>query len=339
MQDAVFILIDTGSESNRIMMSDIGKMKNGYQMSDVYHIKNPFLNKLHKIHFSYKISTKVELPCKSIWNRYCCISELLSDNSKEYFIIVVNNAIHKIDGKLLKKYSLDKNIHTIMLFLDAYCKFPKNVRKQIEKAGFEKKYSFQKSDCEQYGFEYINTLYSRADIAKRKNDEALSDLYFVGADKGRIDDIYSIYQRVSSQGLKCDFTVVVNKKNQKKYAQKYQGMNIVSKRLGYLEILDGIANTKCILEICQRGQDGLTMRFYEALFYNKRLITNNKSALVHPMYNKDYMLVTSDDFSFDISFLNRTDTIDYHYNNEMSPIHFAERILYEVSYDRIEKQN
>lgn len=46
MKPAKFILIDTGSESNQIMMSDVGKMENGIQRSKTYETSSRFLDTL-----------------------------------------------------------------------------------------------------------------------------------------------------------------------------------------------------------------------------------------------------------------------------------------------------
>ena len=83
MKDIEFILIDTGSESNKSMMSDVGKMENGIQITDVYDIKNAFFRLLMKLHFSYKINCKFILPGKGIWNNYFVLNKLIKDNNKE----------------------------------------------------------------------------------------------------------------------------------------------------------------------------------------------------------------------------------------------------------------
>ena len=69
MKPTKFILIDTGSESNQIMMSDVGKMENGIQRSKTFETGSKVLDGLIRIHFSYEITQRVNLPGKSIWNK------------------------------------------------------------------------------------------------------------------------------------------------------------------------------------------------------------------------------------------------------------------------------
>ena len=44
-------------------------------------------------------------------------------------------------------------------------------------------------------------------------------------------------------------------------------------------------------EIVQPGQGGLTIRTLEALFYNKKLITNNESITEYDFYNADNIFI------------------------------------------------
>lgn len=327
MREISFILIDTGSESNRIMMSDAGKMKNGTQITKTYNHGNKLLNLLIKAHFSYLLTWKMDVSGKSIWNRFCVLNDLTKDDNKEYYIVVVNNAIHRLSVKYLNQLNGKENVHLFSLLLDSYERLPKSIQKMIADTNFEKVYSFQKSDCDKYGFIFTNHIYSRADLSEIHSDEPESDVYFIGADKGRIWSIYSMYKWLSDSGFVCDFTVVVSKDDFQKYNQKYKGINLVTQRIGYMQILRKIAHTKCILELCQEGQDGLTMRFYEALFYNKKLITNNLTARTHPFFNRDFMQVIRDCEDINLQLLADMTTVDYNYENELSPSFFLESLV------------
>ena len=69
------------------------------------------------------------------------------------------------------------------------------------------------------------------------------------------------------------------------------------------------------------------MRFYEAIFYNKILLTNNHSSMKHPLYNDKYMSVFDSEQEIDIKLIKSDNSVDYHYQNEMSPVYFVEEIL------------
>ena len=309
MKSAKFILIDTGSESNRIMMSDVGMMENGIQRSKTYETGSRILDSLIRLHFSYAITQKVNLPGKSIWDRYCVLDKLTGDDGYEYFIVIVNNAIH--------------NIHIFSLILDPFEHLPVNVQKQLNAVNWDRVFSFQKSDCEKYGFEFTDKIYSKVDIEKYAvPSDPKSDVYFIGLAKDRMDKIYTIYKELTDAGCKCDFTVIIGKRKLAEYQTKYPGISFQTNRVPYTEVLRRIAATKCILEFCAEGQDGLTMRFYEAVFYNKLLITNNQTAIASELYNPNYMKIINESDDFNIGWILNEVKVNYYYNYEYSPLRF-----------------
>ena len=46
-----------------------------------------------------------------------------------------------------------------------------------------------------------------------------------------------------------------------------------------------INRSNCILEILQKGQDGMTLRTLEALFMNKKLMTTNRKIKEYDFYD------------------------------------------------------
>ena len=324
MKPTKFILIDTGSESNQIMMSDVGKMENGIQRSKTFETGNKILNALIRLHFSYAITQRINLPGKSIWNKFCVLDKLTEDNEYEYFIVIVNNAIHRLSVEHVNGLQRKDNIHIFSLLLDPFEHLPINVQKQIKAVNWEKVFSFQKSDCAKYGFEFTDRIYSKANIENYAvTSDPKSDVYFVGLAKDRMDKIYEIFQRLSCAGLKCDFTVIIGKDAVLEHQKKYPGIMFRTNRIPYSEVLRKLAATKCILELCAEGQDGLTMRFYEAVFYNKLLITNNKTAKESDLYNGKYMQVVEDFSEINIERIKNLNRIDYEYQGAFSPAHFV----------------
>lgn len=329
MKKPWIILIDTGSESNHMMMSDVGNMDNAIQISDLYQINNNImLKRLFQLHYGFKLNKKYDVPFKSVWDKRCVLNWMLSDHEQEYYLIMVNDVIRKFSDRYLYKLNQMKNVHIYVLLLDSYQSIQPYFRRCVDKVRAEQVYSFQESDCFRYGFRYTNTLYSK--IGMNNNKEGTpSDIYFIGAEKNRINDIVSMYRRFSNSGYNCKFIVITSKSRLETYKKKYPGIDFRTTRVGYREVLRDIQATRCILELCQEGQDGLTMRFYEAVFYNKYLITNNETARQHELYNDAFMLIFHSADGVDVEKLDLSKKVNYHYQNEMSPVHFVETILSE----------
>ena len=61
--------------------------------------------------------------------------------------------------------------------------------------------------------------------------------------------------------------------------------------ISYDENLQIIKRSKCIIDIYQKHQLGLTRRPLEALFYNKKLITNNQDIVNYDFYNPNNIYI------------------------------------------------
>lgn len=144
-------------------------------------------------------------------------------------------------------------------------------------------WSFDLNDCRNYGFKKNNQFYFRTDLHKC---QCSSDVFFAGKDKGRYEQLRELYCDFIKAGLKVDFTIVTN---------KYNDEFCVKELLSYETILDKIENTKCIVEIIKSGQSGLSVRVLEALFYNKKLITNNQLIIKEAFYHPDNIFILGKD--------------------------------------------
>lgn len=168
--------------------------------------------------------------------------------------------------------------------------------KQIEKV---KKYcnqvlTFDEEESIKYKIDYIgqfyynpSNLFIESNIMKEKYD-----IYFIGLDKNRINDLEKISEYFKEKEIKQKIQVLKDKK--KKY-KKYEKIELIEKSLRYSEILENVFLSKCILEICQNGQKGLTFRTMEALFFNKKLISNNKNLKKYEFYNENNIYILNEE--------------------------------------------
>ena len=104
--------------------------------------------------------------------------------------------------------------------------------------------------------------------------------------------------------------------------------------IDYNQILDELQKFDTVLEVVQPGQVGVTLRYYEAITYNKKLITNNEMVKKLPFYNPDYMFVFCDPEDIDLEWVKRSIKDDYHYNNEFSPKELVKDIIRETQREK-----
>lgn len=133
-------------------------------------------------------------------------------------------------------------------------------------------WSFDQEDCKKYGLKYNHQFYLSALLNQKENPYYVSDLFFVGKDKNRLPFLLDIQNQLQVHNLKMQL-YVVGERNVN-YSQQAAPF-VHHDHLAYEEVLKYNKNTNCLLELMQENQQGFTLRTVEAMFFNKKLITNN----------------------------------------------------------------
>lgn len=131
--------------------------------------------------------------------------------------------------------------------------------------------SYDQHDCDRYGLLYHPTPYSRFDSSRLQKTESL-DVFFCGSAKTRLKTIMEVYHICKENGLKVKFYI----NGVPDELQEAQSDIIYNTPISYKQNLAYVVNSKCILEVMQERADGFTPRLWEAIIYNKHLITNNE---------------------------------------------------------------
>ena len=145
---------------------------------------------------------------------------------------------------------------------------PRDVPEKFEK------WSYSPSDCERFGLRYNSTFFFPEKVPVN-NVSIERDVFFIGINKNRLEKIKHYESVFASLGLKTEFLVVENAKN----------------RLKYTEVLEKDSHSRCILDYYGNPQAGLSLRAMEALFLEKKLITNNESIVNYDFYNSNNVFV------------------------------------------------
>lgn len=131
------------------------------------------------------------------------------------------------------------------------------------KAHFDSIYSFDRADCTKYGFSHFEQVYSNTRL--RNAPAPTNDVAFVGLAKSRTEQLERLYFSLQSRGINCSFNVV-----------GYQGAckSLEGTWMSYEDALRYDLSGRCILEITDGAQGGLTLRACEAIAFDRYLITD-----------------------------------------------------------------
>lgn len=267
------------------------------------YIKNIFCNKDIDIEYSYSNINIFFKIIRRLWhffniNNFKVWYDFKEKNINFYDTIIIFESIYPIDIiKYIRKtnkqcriiYWLWNPVSTLKkdFMYDKYKEFLNLLKKRYDKNLNFEIWSFDKIDCKRYNLKYNNQVSYKVEMQKQ---EIKWDFFFCGKDKNRLDKIKKIKEKFSKYKFKI---LVLPDKD--KYYDKDDEQYILSDPITYLEIIKYINQSRCIIDIVQDGQGGITWRPLEAMFYKKKLLTNYLDIKNYDFYNKDNIFIIEND--------------------------------------------
>lgn len=143
-------------------------------------------------------------------------------------------------------------------------------------------WTFDPGDARKYGWRLNNQFYCPIEVENRKEKvRSRKNAFCACQDKGRYKILKEIYKQLTARNIDCNFTLV------KQIGNEYDENDQWVKENGmpYDEFLQCTIDSDIIVDLVRDGQVGITVRTLEAIFYNKKLITNNSAVKEQPLYN------------------------------------------------------
>lgn len=251
-------------------------------------------------------------------------------SSEQVYVIFLNAALcynPYLAGTLRRYKKRWKNVRYVLFYLDIIgAGVSRNADQLRQKGVFDLIYSYDADNAADYGLLQWTTFYSES--AGCKDISAASHLYFCcGVTASRIPVLADCLEQCRNNGITCKMDLVCNEPAQT--LQKYAPMaNLLpaGHTLNYAQVLERELSARCMLEIVQPGRNGLTLRPYEAVVYNRKLLTNCKSILDFPYYNPAYMQYFEKVQDIDWQWVKDETPVDYDYKGNFSPALLLEDI-------------
>ena len=138
-------------------------------------------------------------------------------------------------------------------------------------------WTFDETDAIKYNMKFNPQFYSSN--IKNDFDTEKKSVIFLGRNKNRKKVIDNIDMLLSNYNIEHNFIIIEKEKDLLPYSD-------------YLKLL---SNNNTILDIIDCEHTGLTLRCLEALFFNKKLITNNSNIKNYNFYNKRNIFILNED--------------------------------------------
>ncbi len=296
-------------------------------------IDNRMLRNIRRFHISWTINKHVPLPLKSIWYTN---PEMELEGSRQYCMIVMDGAMKGLSSKKLNELFAKENIRGVLVLInsmDAESIAVLELKDKFKQVKWDEIYSFDPADVDKYGYTYLGTnYYSKHDLeAARKQfpDEPESTVYYTGGLKGgREELILSVFDRLQRNEISTNFNLSISGERRLQAKPFSESIHYYSGGwIPYERVLSGVDQTKVILDVHQNGQTGPSLRYYEAVCYNKKLLTNNAAIKTLPYYDQRYMKVFETAEDIDLDWIRENIEVDYHYKGDFSPIYMLDTVL------------
>ncbi|MBW4360787.1 hypothetical protein [Flavobacterium taihuense] len=148
---------------------------------------------------------------------------------------------------------------------------------------FTKFYIFDKNDLSQKNITYPTTNFYFDCYEHLLKKEPKYDLYFLGSYDSRIKKLIPICELLHNKGYKLNIVLICHSKEE---LNKYPFIKYYSTPFSYYENLQMAADSKCIIDLHHDSlHTGLSFRTFEALGFNKKLITTNQIIKDYDFYN------------------------------------------------------
>lgn len=157
---------------------------------------------------------------------------------------------------------------------------------------FDYIFSYDRVDAQKNNFMFRPTFFINKCLENIPQEKEYA-LSYVGAlrDRKRYEYIKYLKEYLIENGLKVFFKLYVDKNMKKNLPENYDKDLIITERISYLENLEILKKSKVVLDIKYKEQNGLTLRTYEALAAEIKLITDNEDIRNYDFYNEDNIKV------------------------------------------------
>jgi hypothetical protein len=246
------------------------------------------------------------------------IIEILEKKGSQDQILVINPEVisleyHQKIKKFTQKY--------IAYLYDSVERYP---IEHLLNGLFDEIYSFDKDDVAKYGFKEI-TNYNY--IEKQPITDTIllkNQVLYIASFDNRLEKVMLLKKALQKIKISFRFIIVGKKtilfKLKKIFSKDILGLELRRKRINQNDLKQLYSETQVVLDVVRENQTGLSFRVFEAMAFQKKLITNNKNIVHYNFYNSNNILVLeNENYVFDKAFFDTnyeplSDEIYYQYS-------------------------
>ena len=230
--------------------------------------------------FFYKVFLKKNL--KKI-RRQEYIIEKLDALGKQDQILVINPDL------IEKKYHLQIKAYTtkyIAYLYDSMARYPVH---HLLDGVFDEIYSFDSDDVTTYNFKKTTNYNYLEKRPFHWIEKPNYQLFYLASYDNRVDFLTQIAEKLNQLQVTFRFIVVTKK------VSDLPWIELRKERINQEDLADFYNQTNVILDLVRDQQSGLSFRIFEAMAYQKKIITSNASVKEYDFYNPNNILIINEE--------------------------------------------
>ena len=247
---------------------------NGKDKTIKYKILREILKKINEKNFLKKFFRNYENKLKKI--------EVKKYKNIDYFLIISG-------GKFSKEFleELKRNNTNIKIILFLWDKLEYSFWKD-KTNNFDYIFSYDRVESLKNNFIFRPTFFIDRCIDNIP-DKKYYDLYYIGGlkENKRYEYLVKLKNYLIKNNIVINFKLYTGRKTLKNLPKYYDKNIIINKKISYEKNLELIKKSRVVLDIKYKNQDGLSLRIYEALATNTKIITDSKDIKNYNFYNEN----------------------------------------------------
>ncbi len=213
---------------------------------------------------------------KETYVSQCIVKSLLEKEMQDFIVLIRPDKLEKSTLFELKK----RTKHFYAFYFDAISNFPK-------KAGliplFDKVFSYEKDDVKTYNLEFTtNYIY---DFENSLVENLEYKVFNISSYDERFAQLRNVANYLKNHAI--NYNIIVRKER----VIVDELVSIVTEYLTLEEVKRLLLKSEILLDIQKSNQKGLSFRVFEALGYEKKLITTNKYVAEYDFYSPNNILI------------------------------------------------
>jgi len=160
---------------------------------------------------------------------------------------------------------------------------------------FDEIFSFDKSDCAKYHFKEITNYNYLNEQSLKTNTPIKNELLYIASFDNRLPRALKIKKYLDQHNITNRFIIVGKKtlfyKFKNFFSSTIKGIELRNKRVNQDDLQTLYRETNVIIDLVQEHQTGLSFRIFEAMAFQKKIITNNAAISKYDFYNANNIFV------------------------------------------------